>query len=52
MKYQETMADNLSKAGCSWGLRCQLWIAADEQSGSLTLIEVTVSVSLCAPTKS
>jgi len=51
MKSLEIIADNLSKAGRSWG-----WISAldrkGERSGLLTLIVTTESVSRCVPTKS
>ena len=50
MKYWEIIADNLSKAGWSWG--CVSAIdSAGERSGLLTHI-ATDSVSSCAPTKS
>jgi hypothetical protein len=51
MKGCELIADNLSKAGWSWG-----WVSAvdstGERSGLLTLIAATESALLCAPTKS
>jgi len=36
MEYCEIIADNLSKAGWSWGLHSQPWILTGEQSSSLT----------------
>jgi hypothetical protein len=51
MKYWEIIADNLSKAGWSWGWSQPL-IPRDEQSGLQTRIATTESVSLCMPMKS
>jgi hypothetical protein len=51
MKYWEIMADNLSKAGWSWGAS-QPWIPTGEQSGLLMHIATTESVSLCVLMKS
>jgi hypothetical protein len=51
MKYWEVIADNLSKAGWSWG--CVSAIDSEgRQSGLLMLIATTESVSLCMPTTS
>jgi hypothetical protein len=51
MKYWEIIADNLKKAGWSWG-----WVSAidseGERSGLLMRIAVTKSVSLCVRMKS
>jgi phospholipase C len=44
VKYWEIIADNLSKAGWSWGV-FQPWIAKGEQSGSLTPIATMEGVS-------
>jgi hypothetical protein len=50
MKYWEIIADNLSKAGWSWG--CVAAVdAKGEPSGLLTRIAATESVSLCERTK-
>jgi hypothetical protein len=51
VKYWEIIADNLSKDGWSWGCVSAL-ILADEQSGLLTHIAATESVSLCERMKS
>jgi hypothetical protein len=51
MKYWEIIADNLSKAGWSWGAS-QPWITTDERSGLWMHIGVTESVSSCEPMKS
>jgi hypothetical protein len=51
VKYWEIIADNLSKAGWSWGTS-QRWILAGERSGLLTRIATTESVSLRTPMKS
>jgi len=45
MKFWETIADNLSKAGWSWAAS-QLWIFAGEQRSLLTRIAGMESVSL------
>jgi hypothetical protein len=45
VKSREIIADNLSKAGWSWAAS-QPWIPAGEQSGLLTDIAATESVSL------
>ena len=51
MKYWEIIADNLSKAGWSWG--CVSAIdSKGERSGLRTRIATTESVSLCTPMKS
>jgi hypothetical protein len=50
VKYWEIIADNLKKAGCSWG--SQPWILRGEQSGLLTHIAMTESVSLRTRMKS
>jgi hypothetical protein len=51
VKYWEIIADNLSKAGWSWG-----WVSAidseGERSGSLTRIATTENALLCTPMKS
>jgi hypothetical protein len=51
LKYWEIIADNLKKAGWSWG-----YVSAvdprGEQSGLQTHIEITESVSSCARMKS
>jgi hypothetical protein len=43
--YLEIIADNLSKAGCSWG-----WVSAVDRNG-LTHIATTESGSLCGRMK-
>jgi hypothetical protein len=50
VKYCEIIADNLSKAGWSLGLRVGRSIATGEQSGLLRRI-ATESVSLCVRMK-
>jgi hypothetical protein len=51
MKYWEIIADNLSKAGWSWG--CVSAVDSQgEQSGSQTHIATTGSVSVCVRMKS
>ena len=45
MKYWEIIADNLSKAGWSWGC-VSAWIPTGEQSGLLTHIAMAESVWL------
>jgi hypothetical protein len=50
-KYWETIADRLSKAGWSWGCVSAM-IPTGEQSGLLTRIATTESVSSCALMKS
>jgi hypothetical protein len=47
MKYWEIIADNLSKAGWSWGGVSQRLIPAGERSGLLTHIATTISGLLC-----
>jgi hypothetical protein len=51
MKYWEIIADNLSKAGWSWGAASQRWILAGDASSLLTRI-ATVNATLCVPMKS
>jgi hypothetical protein len=51
MKYWEIIADNLSKAGWSWGESSRRLIAKGEQSGLLTHIAATESNSLCERTE-
>jgi hypothetical protein len=51
MKYWEIIADNLRKAGWSWGCISAM-IPTGEQSGLLTRITATESVSLCVRMKS
>ena len=51
MKYWEIIADNLSKAGWSWGCVSALDLQGG-QSGLQTRIAATESVSLCAQMKS
>jgi hypothetical protein len=51
MKYWEIIGDNLSKGGWNWGC-IQLLIRTGEQSGLLTRIAATESVSLCMRMKS
>jgi hypothetical protein len=51
VKYWEIIADNLSKAGWSWGC-VSAKILAGEQSGLEMHIAATGSVSLCTPMKS
>jgi hypothetical protein len=47
MKNWEIIADNLSKAGWSWGWApFQRWIPRGERSGLLTRIAATVNASL------
>ncbi len=46
MKYWEIIADNLKKAGWSWGC-----VPTGERSGLLTRIAATESVSLCVQMK-
>jgi hypothetical protein len=48
MKYWEIIADDLSKAGWSWGLRLQRMIPTGEQSGLLMHTAATESVSIAA----
>ena len=51
VKYWEIIADNLSKAGWSWG--CVATVdAKGKQSLLLTRIATTESVSLCTPDES
>jgi hypothetical protein len=50
MKYWETIADNLSKAGWSWAA-FQPWIVMGEQSGLLTHTATMASGSLYTPMK-
>jgi hypothetical protein len=50
MKYWETIADNLSKAGWSWGSSQRL-IAKGEQSGSLMHTAAIESASSCVRMK-
>jgi hypothetical protein len=52
VKYWEIIADNLSKAGWSWGLRLSRGFSRANESGLLTRIVATVSVSLCGRMKS
>ena len=49
--YWEIIADNLSKAGWSWGCVSAIDFKG-ERSGLLTHIATTESASLCMPTKS
>jgi hypothetical protein len=49
VKYWELIADDLSKAGWSWGV-LQLWVAKGEQYGLWPQI-ATVNASLCTPMK-
>jgi len=49
VKQWEVIADNLSKAGWSWGLCVSSGLRADEQLGSQTHIATTESV-LCVRT--
>jgi hypothetical protein len=51
MKYWEIIADNLSKAGWSWGC-VQPWTTTGERSGLLTHIAATANALLCAQMKS
>jgi hypothetical protein len=51
VKYWESIADNLSKAGWSWP-SSQPWIPTGERSGLQTRIARTESVSLCMRTRS
>jgi hypothetical protein len=51
VKYWEIIADRLSKAGWSWAGSQPLILRA-ERSGLWTRIATSVSVLLCAPTKS
>jgi hypothetical protein len=51
VKYWEIIADNLSKAGWSWGCVSAL-IPTGEQSSSQTRMAATESVSLCMRMKS
>jgi hypothetical protein len=50
LKYWEIIADNLKKSGWSWAVYRPL-IPRGEQSGSLTRIVATESVSSCTRTK-
>jgi hypothetical protein len=52
MKYWEIIADNLSKAGWSFGAVSQPWMPKGEQSGLQTRIATMDSGSLCTPMKS
>jgi hypothetical protein len=51
VKYWEIIADNLTKAGWSWGCVPAL-DSAGERSGLLTHIATTESVSFCVRMKS
>jgi hypothetical protein len=51
MKYWETIADNLSKAGWSWGCVSTVDFGGGERSGLLMRTATTESVSLCVPMK-
>jgi len=51
-RYWEIVADNLSKAGWSWGYVLAIDSERGEQSGLLTRTAATESVLLCVRMKS